>query len=111
MQTTRGGTKYKPLFAFLIVDLDGRVNVNVHGNLRGTNAGNPTHVSNQGIGKWEVNLNKVINIDPNEISSIFGDPNNPAIVGRYGPNRRIGGIRHWAAPRTPISPPPCSAPT
>jgi len=32
VKTTRGGTKFKPLFAFLVVDLDGRVNVNVHGN-------------------------------------------------------------------------------
>lgn len=93
VQTTRGGTKFKPLFAFLIVDLDGRVNLNVHGNLRGTNGGNAVHASNQGIGKWEVNLGKVLTdpTDPNEIKSVFGDPTNPTIVGRYGPNRVVGG--------------------
>lgn len=91
VQTTRGGTKFKPLFAFLIVDLDGRVNVNVHGNQRGNNSGTPTHVSNQGVGKWEVNLGKVINIDPNELKSIFGDPATPTVIGRYGPNHVVGG--------------------
>ena len=33
--TARDGRRFKPLFAPLIVDLDGRVNVNVHGNMRG----------------------------------------------------------------------------
>ena len=51
--TDAAGRQFKPLFAPLIVDLDGRVNLNVHGNVRGANGG---HVSNQGWGPWEVNL-------------------------------------------------------
>jgi hypothetical protein len=84
------GKKYKPLFATLIQDLDNRVNVNVHGNIRGTWAGvlnwssslNDWQAqsnfdqswtwfsragSDQGWGPWEVNLEKVItfNEEPN----------------------------------------------
>ncbi len=51
------GQYYKPLFAFLVVDLDGRINVNTAGNLRGPGQ---THSSYQGIGPWEVDLTKVL---------------------------------------------------
>jgi hypothetical protein len=72
VRQTRSGKKYKPLFAFLIVDLDGRVNLNTQGNIRGvlTNQNgvvldqnnNPIriHASNQGWGHDEVNLGKVL---------------------------------------------------
>jgi hypothetical protein len=75
------GRKYKPLFAPLIVDLDNRVNVNVHGNIRGQGR---THVSNQGQGPWEVNLGRVLTKGGNEWVNLFA--NNPALVrcGRYG---------------------------
>src|SRR5262249_44454144 len=58
--STPDGKKYKALFAPLIVDLDGRVNLNVHGNVRGKDG---AHVSNQGWGPWEVNLGRVLNGD------------------------------------------------
>jgi hypothetical protein len=46
------GRKVKPLFAFFVMDLDGRLNLSVAGNRRGT--GN-THTSLQGWGRWEMN--------------------------------------------------------
>jgi hypothetical protein len=57
VQVAPNGMKYKPLFAFFIMDLDGRVNLNVVGNVRGRQAQNPPffHVSNQGWGPWEIN--------------------------------------------------------
>lgn len=62
VQTLPDGRSYKPLFAALIVDLDNRVNLNVHGNLRGKGtSANVTHMSNQGWGPWEVNLAWVLN--------------------------------------------------
>lgn len=51
------GKRIMPLVAPLIIPLDGRVNVNVAGNNRGTGG---THGSNQGFGPWEVNLANVI---------------------------------------------------
>jgi hypothetical protein len=47
-----GLTMYKPLFAFFVADLEGRVNVNTAGNVRSTTS---THLSGQGWGNWEVN--------------------------------------------------------
>jgi hypothetical protein len=91
VMTLPDGRKAKALFAPLIVPLDGRVNVNVHGNIRGN--GN-THVSNQGWGPWEINLGKVLN-NGTEWNQLFVgkylvQPNSPPLVnGRYGPNRVI----------------------
>ena len=68
------GKAYKPMVAYLIVDLDGRVNVNTAGNyyvVPGTNPPVIQHGSNQGAGPWEVNTSKVLKIY---------DPTNPANV-------------------------------
>ncbi len=78
--TAPDGRKYKPLFAPLIVDLDGRINVNVHGNIRGQGR---THVSNQGWGPWEVNLGHVLTIG-NEWQNLFVGSVSPPALGRYG---------------------------
>ena len=39
VKTASNGVKYKPLFAFFIMDLDGKININSAGNVRG--AGGP----------------------------------------------------------------------
>src|SRR5260370_32506190 len=89
------GRKFKPLFAPLVMDLGGRVNVNVHGNVRGLDAaGNPAHASNQGWGPWEVSLAWVLTGQ-----DATGAPEWPALFygraaagrqGRYGPDGSPG---------------------
>ncbi len=89
VMTAPDGTQYKMLFAPLIVDLDGRINLNTAGNILGPNN---THVSNQGWGPWEVNLAKVLYGDnaanPQEYINLFIGNNLGAsqIFGRYGAN-------------------------
>jgi hypothetical protein len=83
--TAADGRKYKPLFAPLIVDLDNRVNVNVHGNVRG--AGN-AHRSNQGWGPWEVNLGRVLPRGDEWTNLLLGG--GPSRPGRYGPDGKPG---------------------
>jgi hypothetical protein len=93
------GTVVQPLFAPLAIDLDNRVNINVHGNVRGVTTDPSTlspvasHVSNQGWGPWEVNLSKILNADAPahggvavEWASLFlGNPvTRPSSTGLYG---------------------------
>ena len=118
--TLPDGRQYTMLYAPLIVDLDGRVNVNVHGNVRGYNPSNPAqaaHLSNSGWGSWEVNLRQVLSLDnpmvlvngklvpaPGNqewvnlfrgVSAVPGTP--PALgiplhsIGRYGPDFQPNG--------------------
>ena len=63
--TALDGRKYKIMVAPLILDLDGRINVNVAGNVMG--AGN-TNASNQGWGPWEVNLSTALGGTANAIT-------------------------------------------
>ncbi len=80
VMTTPDGRKFKPLFAPLVTDLDNRVNVNVHGNIRGAGQ---MHRSNQGWGPWEVNLGRVLTRG-NEVSQLLAGTATPPLVGRYG---------------------------
>lgn len=86
VQTAPDGTKYKMLVAPFIAGLDGKVNVNAHGNIRG--AGN-THMSNQGWGPWAVNLGLVLNANSGaEWPNLFigrAISSSQHLLGRYGP--------------------------
>lgn len=86
VMTTADGRKYKALIAPLILDLDGRINLNVAGNLmqRKPDPGpdpkdpfyhyyNGDHASNQGWGRWEINPKKLI-----ESYSVLNPPGSPA---------------------------------
>ena len=88
--TAPDGRKFKALFAPLIFDLDHCVNLNVHGNIRGT--GN-THVSNQGWGPWTVNLGQVMTQPqptPTEWTNLFLGTSTPTAIGRYGLDKAPG---------------------
>ena len=79
VMTTPDGRKYKALIAPLILDLDGRINLNVAGNLMQRDPANPNftadHASNQGWGRWEINPKKLI--ENYAGGSPPGSPNNP----------------------------------
>ena len=81
VMTAPDGRQFKPLFAPLIVDLDNRINLNVHGNLHGFN--NAEHASNQGWGPWEVNPAKVLDRNLLEFRNLFSGTR--SMNGRYGP--------------------------
>lgn len=88
VRTSPDGRRYKPLFAPLVLDLDNRININVHGNARGRDdQDQPSHASNQGWGPWEVSLETVL---PGRSNGIFEWPGLllgsrlPALPGRYG---------------------------
>ena len=87
--------KVKPLFAPLILDLDNRLNVNVHGNIRGTGL---THVSNQGWGPWEVNLGRALTRGTEWTNLLAGQSVEPLRPGRQTGRRRHAGHRHRQAP-------------
>ncbi|MBA4067561.1 MAG: hypothetical protein C0501_28400 [Isosphaera sp.] len=53
--TLPGGRRVKPLVAALVLDMDGRLNLNMHGNRL---SGGTAHASGQGIGPHEVSLEK-----------------------------------------------------
>jgi hypothetical protein len=85
------GKKFKALFAPLIIDLDGKINLNVHGNLRDTT--NNAHRGNLGIGPWEVNLGFVLNQQANgaaEWPNLF--LGNGTTLGRYGTDQQPGTV-------------------
>jgi hypothetical protein len=75
------GRSYKPLVAFLVLDLDGRININVAGNRRGVGG---SSASNQGWGAWETDLSRALEF--NESIQLFANTN-----GRYGGDRTPNG--------------------
>jgi hypothetical protein len=98
--TLPDGRQYTMLFAPLIIDLDSKLNLNVHGNLAGTGmaqAGNqgwegPTGVNFSGVSFSGVNYPGVLTATDFQ-NLILGIPNTGAtkrIVGRYGTNALPG---------------------
>jgi hypothetical protein len=72
VQTAANGKRYKPLFAFLVMDLDNRLHLMVTGNQNNKKQPTPapTHISNLGYGPSEANLSVVVQ-DPNELQRLF----------------------------------------
>ena len=120
MLTAPNGKRYKPMFAALIVDLDNKVNLYVHGNIMNANnkedPNNP-HFSNLGFGWWEVNLGKVVNqpITPArsaQTKPIYGTEWTKLLKGspiaRYGPDGKPDAF--GSSPMNNANTPPFSIP-
>ena len=80
------GRMFKPLFAALLQDLDGRVNVNMNGNILGDIGGSYYTSSHQGWSPGEVNLGKVLTGPNTEVGNLFISPL-PNVNGRYDQTR------------------------
>jgi hypothetical protein len=84
------GRPYKPLFAFFIADLDGKVNLNVAGNMRlKDNNGIYSHGSNKGYQVSEINIGQVLpKVNPAtnqpEWINLFLYQDGQGLYGRYG---------------------------
>lgn len=117
------GKLIKPLVAPLIVDLDGRLNLDVHGNIRNTAAaaGTSKHISYGGYWPSEVNLNAVIS-NPTEADGIVGARLGSTLLAsslggvtsrQYDPTGgRLSqyGLVNWDGLGTPTSTPPIQIP-
>jgi hypothetical protein len=83
------GTKYKPLFAFFILDMDGRVNINTSGNIR--ESGN-ANASNHGFGPYEMNPRSLVRLTDSQLAAkqaefanlFLGIMSPTAVPGKYG---------------------------
>ena len=105
------GQPYKMLVAPLILELDGRVNLNVHGNIRNTSTNPYSHAGNQGWSPSEVNLsmlpfatdNTTNPPTPEWVYLFLGNPTtNARVLGRYGQSYVPGGTITSASAATPI---------
>jgi hypothetical protein len=108
VQRTLDGRKFKPLFAFLVVDLDGKVNLNVAGNLNlGTEhsdfalAGGRSIVLGSGYTPTETNLYNLLGdkffpscANAQEYARVLEGglvgPGGSAVVGRWGEPSLVG---------------------
>ncbi len=103
---TYNGVTYRPLIAPLLFDLDGRINVNVAGNVP-INPG--TQVSNQGWGPWEMSLKQVINPSGVTSNNLLRSSSAPTL-GRYGPSTTSGMTTNPAQPYKAFEPHPGTVP-
>jgi hypothetical protein len=91
VQVLPDGRKYKPLFAFLIKDLDGLINMNVSGNVKLFQTGPPAaydHASHHGMGRWEINPKYLAQLtgglSTTEWQNLLRGNANNNLAGRYG---------------------------
>jgi hypothetical protein len=90
VQTMPDGRRYKPLFAILCTDLDGRLNVNVHGRLAGT--GYVTTPANVALGTTS-GFPKTMGLGPPDVdlSGVSSGTNLTNLLkGRYGADQVPG---------------------
>ncbi len=81
-----GVTKFKPLFAPLVIDLDNRINLLTAGNI----ASGGGHGSMQGWGPWEASLEKLFG-GGTEWKQLFSGRTTPFTVqGKYGSDNKPG---------------------
>ncbi len=98
--TYRGKT-LRPMVAATVLPMDGRVNLNVAGNLNGVpNGVNSTSGSHQGFGPHEINLGTVMALNPTDLNSM--------VTGRYGsgvvPNTRNSSNTQQYFHQDPLNP-------
>jgi hypothetical protein len=107
VRSTADGHLYKPLFAILCTDLDGRLNVNAHGSLAQTDTTNYNTFASPssgvfvgtvtaanvargaGLGPAEINLTPVLSTNYQQVLT-GGTVNGTAYQGRYGSGKRPG---------------------
>ena len=93
VQTTPDGLRYKPLVAYQVVDQDGRVNLNVAGNLS-DQANRGAITQGVGYGPAELAVRNGLLSEPNDVGDddysriLLG---NGTLPGRYGPDNIPGG--------------------
>lgn len=71
MMITKDGTKFKPLIAVTMLDLDGRLNLATVGNYGANYTAGNQITSRFGIGPWEINPARVLTAAPGEIPNLF----------------------------------------
>ncbi len=90
------GFKHRPLVAYRIIDLDGRLNLNAHGRLGNTEP-NPPVRSGTGYGVGEISLSATINSDSEFlIMPRYGEDNEPgapenSLTPNYFPTQKMIG--------------------
>jgi hypothetical protein len=81
--TSKDGTRFKPLFAFTVLDLDGRVNLAASGNYQADYNTQGATTSRLGLGTFEINPAKVLTVRT-EVANLFRGNN--GVTGRWGGN-------------------------
>lgn len=103
VQQTANGRKFKPLFAFLIVDADGKLNINAHGNLANVLQAPPGHADFDTAGNV---LGQGYSVAEVALENIFKDisllPANSPLAGAAGEYNQLLSGRPAGAGGQPI---------